>query len=355
MQEQKKEIGITGIGGGQKNTMGEERSSKNMQKTSKVNIKRTKSLNEKEGKSLNKQSNKGSNKRPDKGSNKRPDENSNKNSNKNPVESWVLKQIDYYSEIISAIKRNASKELEGTLRVLTKNGHFYYYWQKKGSNGKYVQEYLGIKKREIAIKLAEKDYQHKIYKIAEQNLQALLCFQNNFREDGIQKIYEGLGLARQNLVEPYENKVAAIIKQWESEEYEAKTSHRENLQYETERGEMVRSKSEVIIANLLYQNRDCLSYKYERPLKIETKGRTVTVYPDFTVLNLKTGKITYWEHAGRMDDENYATEFVWKHNRYMENGFVSGQDVIFSYETLAMPLDIKIVKLMIEALKKTGI
>lgn len=323
--------------------MGEEQSNKNMQKTSKVNIKRTKSLNEKKGKSLNKQ--------PGKGSNKQPDE----NSNNNPVESWVLKQIDYYSEIISAIKRNASKEVEGTLRVLTKNGHFYYYWQKKGSNGKYVQEYLGIKKREIAIKLAEKDYQHKIYKIAEQNLQALLCFQNNFQEDGIQKIYEGLGLARQNLVEPYENKVASIIKQWESEEYEAKTSHRESLQYETERGEMVRSKSEVIIANLLYQSRDCLSYKYERPLKIETKGRTLTIYPDFTVLNLKTGKITYWEHAGRMDDENYATEFVWKHNRYVENGFVSGQDVIFSYETLAMPLDIKIVKLMIEALKENGI
>ena len=86
----------------------------------------------------------------------------------------------------------------------------------------------------------------------------------------------------------------------------------ENLRYETERGDVVRSKSEVIIANILYQNREHILYKYERPLEIVENGRKKTIYPDFTIINKNTGKITYWEHAGRMDDPYYANDFVKK-------------------------------------------
>jgi len=28
------------------------------------------------------------------------------------------------------------------------------------------------------------------------------------------------------------------------------------------------------------------------------KGRMKTIYPDFTIINTNTGKVTYWEHAG---------------------------------------------------------
>ena len=265
-------------------------------------------------------------------------------------EDWVLNQIDHYTRVIKDIERKRTKELKGTLRVHTRKGHFYYYWQKKDDSGKYIQEYLGINKRQTAENLAKKDYRNKVYRIAEKNLAALQGFRDNFCRDGIKEIYENLGLARQQLVEPYGDEVSAVIKQWENEEYEAKANYQDGLQFETERGEFVRSKSEVIIANFLYQNRENLLYKYERPLQINVGEREITVYPDFTVLNLNTGKITYWEHAGRMDDENYASDFVWKHNRYMENGFVPGLDVIFTYETIAIPLNIKVVKLIIKEL-----
>ena len=64
------------------------------------------------------------------------------------------------------------------------------------------------------------------------------------------------------------------IIQWEDEKYEKNTKYFENLKFETDQGELVRSKSEVIIANLLYQNLHHILYKYERPLELN-KGKDV--------------------------------------------------------------------------------
>ncbi len=118
----------------------------------------------------------------------------------------------------------------------------------------------------------------------------------------------------------------------------------ENLKYETEQGEVVRSKSELIIANLLYQNKNHLLYKYERPLKIKTDGKIKIIYPDFSILNIHTGKIKFWEHAGKMDNSDYADEFVRKININSANGLLLGHDVILTFETSEHPLDIKNVK-----------
>jgi len=68
----------------------------------------------------------------------------------------------------------------------------------------------------------------------------------------------------------------------------------EYLIHRTARGEMVRSKSEVIIANALTAK--CVDYAYERPLTIEG----VTKYPDFTIEDMESGRILYWEHCGML-------------------------------------------------------
>lgn len=70
--------------------------------------------------------------------------------------------------------------------------------------------------------------------------------------------------------------------------------------FQTARGEKVRSKSEVMIADTL--QRFGVPYKYEYPLKL----RKFTAYPDFYCLNLRTRKEYYWEHFGMMDNVEYA-------------------------------------------------
>jgi hypothetical protein len=68
---------------------------------------------------------------------------------------------------------------------------------------------------------------------------------------------------------------------------------------------MVRSKSEVIITNLLFDRE--IPFTYETPL-FAPDG---TFYlPDFTITWL--GQEWYWEHLGRMDDEGYRNHWETK-------------------------------------------
>ena len=139
-----------------------------------------------------------------------------------------------------------------------------------------------------------------------------------------------------------------LLHKWNTEEYEGNPFHPENLRYETEQGEMVRSKSEVIIANLLYSYRKNILYKYERPLILIKDGIEKTIYPDFTILNRHSGRIFYFEHAGKMDDPYYVNEFVKKMNTYAANCLLPGRDVLVTYETLANPLDVSVAKRLLE-------
>lgn len=71
------------------------------------------------------------------------------------------------------------------------------------------------------------------------------------------------------------------------------------LIHRTIRGELVRSKSEVIIANALFENG--IAYDYEKPLVIDG----VRKIPDFTIEDANTGRTWYWEHLGLLRDAEY--------------------------------------------------
>lgn len=71
-------------------------------------------------------------------------------------------------------------------------------------------------------------------------------------------------------------------------------------------GDMLRSKSEVIIANLLHERQ--IPFRYEQPL---FAGDGTLRLPDFTIA--WRGQTFYWEHLGRLDLSDYAAE--WKRKR----------------------------------------
>lgn len=78
-----------------------------------------------------------------------------------------------------------------------------------------------------------------------------------------------------------------------------------NLIHRTRRGEAVRSKSEVIIADLLY-TKGFTEYLYEARLV----GKDGSVrYPDFTIDDAETGRKVYWEHLGLMHDPEYRARW----------------------------------------------
>ena len=73
----------------------------------------------------------------------------------------------------------------------------------------------------------------------------------------------------------------------------------EKLIHKTARGELVRSKSEAIITNLLVDKE--IPFKYEEPLYAPDGTMFL---PDFTVVF--RGEEYYWEHIGRTNDPRDA-------------------------------------------------
>ena len=94
----------------------------------------------------------------------------------------------------------------------------------------------------------------------------------------------------------------------------------ESLIHRTARGEAVRSKSEVIIANLLHSKE--LDYGYEVPLEIDG----TTKYPDFTIEDDNTGETYYWEHLGMLSDSRYRRGWDLKLAWFKENGILPRSD-----------------------------
>ncbi|KAB2848735.1 MAG: AAA family ATPase [Hyphomicrobiaceae bacterium] len=94
----------------------------------------------------------------------------------------------------------------------------------------------------------------------------------------------------------------------------------EHLIHRTARGEMVRSKSEVIIANALAATG--VDYAYERPLTIEG----VTKYPDFTIEDMESGQTFYWEHCGMLHVPSYLRRWEEKLAWYRAHGILSREE-----------------------------
>lgn len=99
----------------------------------------------------------------------------------------------------------------------------------------------------------------------------------------------------------------------------------EKLIHKTLKGELVRSKSEVVIANILTKNG--ISYKYEEPLHSKTDTRDFRL-PDFTLTY--EGKTFYWEHLGMLNVPEYKKDWERKEDWYRKNGY---------HESLLISLD----------------
>ena len=92
------------------------------------------------------------------------------------------------------------------------------------------------------------------------------------------------------------------------------------LIHRTARGEMVRSKSEVIIADHL-ANKD-IEYAYEQPLTIDGS----TKYPDFTIEDMESGMTFYWEHCGMLHVSRYRLRWEEKLKWYRTHGILPQEE-----------------------------
>ena len=155
-------------------------------------------------------------------------------------------------------------------------------------------------------------------------------------------IYEKLNPHRQKHVSPITLPDKAFVEQWEQVLYQPKGFKEDAPEYYTDKGERVRSKTEILIANALKKHN--IPYRYEAPLYLNEFG---TIHPDFTVLNVPLRKELYWEHMGMMDNSDYAQDAVRRIEMYEKNDIFPGDRLVLTYETSRYPMNSRMIEKMI--------
>ena len=257
------------------------------------------------------------------------------------IKKLVCKREKELESIIDAKRIDLAEAPEGLLRTAKCRNKIQYF--KRDSvddfNGTYIKKAdLGL-----AIQLAQKEYDLKTIAAAEKEIVILNSLSSVYNSENIEQVAEKMVKEKAALV----NKVCLsdeeYIKQWLSQEYVHNTTYPENLKVENSKGIKMRSKSEVLISNILDEYN--IPYLYEKPLRL---GNYRTVSPDFTLLDMRDRSEVYLEHLGMIDSEEYLAKNLDKINEYIENGYFLGSKLLISYETSKEPLNIKKVRAMLE-------
>ena len=257
------------------------------------------------------------------------------------TQSKISSRITLLLSLQKRIESLLSQLPEGRLRAIGGEHPRYYHVTPETT---LTGRYLSSDEFSLVKSLAQKGYLRKLKKSVELELNYL----SSLSPPPVpvpEEIYSGLPLIRKTLVEPLLISDREYAEAWKSEPYVPKEFVDSDSGFYTSRGERVRSKSEVLIANLL--NELGISYRYEAPLKLKNNR---IIYPDFTILKVQERAERYLEHCGMMDDPDYLHSFLRRQNLYIENGFVLGRDVFFSFESSSDPLNMRTMKQMLISL-----
>ena len=248
----------------------------------------------------------------------------------NKIKKFIEHETLRYEKWIAETKEALSHAPEGSLKIRNQHGRIRYY--HKTPDGK--ETYIPAENEALARALAQKSYNRKLLLFLTAMHKAMLCFLNLCPDNSIDDIFRNLSQQRQILVTPLFPTREQFAAQWLTKPYTPKGFRQDDTTaYYTRKGLRVRSKSELLIADLL----DSLGipYKYECPLVLGG----ATIYPDFTILDVNRRCEVYLEHCGMLGNEAYAAEFIKRINIYEENGIYPGERLILTFESAGQPLN----------------
>lgn len=238
--------------------------------------------------------------------------------------------------ILARVESQLKSPPKGNLCVSKSHKSFQYYRSDKEHPGK--RYYLDKGKRDIAVALAQRDYNRKLLKELKSGLNELDKFISAYKPQNFLACYEKLPQARKLLINPAFINNSEYARLWQEKKYVHKPQQPDET-YRTLKNEKVRSKSEIIIANLLKEYG--IPYHYEFPVTLKN-GQGL--YPDFLCLNVRTRQEFYWEHCGKMSDPEYTSNMTRRLRQFAAEGIIIGRNLILTMETDTAPLKTKEVE-----------
>ncbi len=261
-----------------------------------------------------------------------------------------MNQIKKVKEILSSelaqirklkkiVEKSMKKMPEGSLVISKSNGviQFFHKTEKTQKKGKYIKK----SEKKFITALAQKDYDQALHNELTRQEGQLEKALKALPEREIINVFNKLTETRKELVNPHIISDEEYVNQWLSKEYEGNDFWDEYKKFKTERGELVRSKSEKIIADKLYKMG--IPYKYECPLRTKKMG---TIYPDFTILIVSSRQEVYLEHFGLMDVPEYCEKTLLRIQSLAKEGIVFGKNLFATFESSTVPLDVGILEFL---------
>ena len=236
----------------------------------------------------------------------------------------------FLKKIKKKIKRFLKQAPPGKLRTNSSNGTVQYRIIYEGTT---TPTYISKSKLKPARVIAQRDYYLKALKTITAELEAIEHLILTRAISKIEELYNNTKKPRRMLIAPLTLTDEEYARQWERRTYYRKPNTN-SYKFETIKGETVRSKSELIIANILFLLG--IPYKYEYPL-ILPNGRTI--YVDFLILDVKNRKEIWYEHFGMMGIVWYADDNTERFNNIVSAGLIPGDNFIATFETENKVLD----------------
>lgn len=249
------------------------------------------------------------------------------------------------------VKRNPS----GLIRIVKNHGQLQFY--KRKSKSDLQGTYMPRSQNQLACKLIQSDYDKKALAAIKEEISFLKFFLTKYQTTNSNHHFKKMPDSRQQIVTPLTLSDSQYAENWLSEKYPRKEISPDIPKLFTDKGEQVRSKAEVLIANALKASG--VPYRYEFPIKINLNADCDSqaadlhsFHPDFYCLNLRTRKEYIWEHFGMMDDTEYSARAAEKLILYQQNGYFPGKNLILTMETSkTKPSSMKLNQIIQEYLK----
>ena len=233
---------------------------------------------------------------------------------------------------IKLIESQLKQLPEGKLICKKNDKRYKWYYNKEGK-----QIYIPKKERKFAEKLAARKYLEHLHEDLLHEKNAIEFYMRHHKEGNADKMLTQMP-EYQELLKPYFKVLSDELYEWQQSPNNYSKKYPQQLKHKTASGNIVRSKSEVLIDMQLYKHK--IPFQYEAPLYLGDE----IFYPDFTIRHPHTGKVFYWEHFGKMDNESYAKRTIAKLRFYVDHGIIPGGQLITTYETLERPLSLETVE-----------
>ncbi len=259
----------------------------------------------------------------------------------------MMKLFQYYYDKVSAELKELKKKVPDGARLhAAMHGKTYQYYIRWNGT-KRGREYIVKEKMEKAKILAQIEYFEKLSGRLQNDIKCLDKLKETWSGEPFYWVEENMSRGKYALVTPVYCNDECYIHEWKDQIYEKKQFKENSPEFYTRQGVRVRSKSEMIIADMLDEVQ--IPFLYEKPLKLGTW----TIHPDFTLLDISNRREIYWEHFGMMDDMDYRNDAFSKMGKYEECGFYQYDRLIWTFETGKQPLNTKVLRRMLIQLAKT--